>query len=392
MKVIIAGPPHSGKSVFIYGLCKLLRRGSYFLFRACPDGEGSWTYRAEANNGLRRKGKFDRSFMDYVLSGLKNVASSSVPLTLVDVGGERSAENEKIFAECDAFIVLSSSEDEMMKWRGFGQNAGLVCLALLRSDLHGEHTLESSDLPVRGTVAGLERGQLVISPCHEALAEILRESIVEKEEVRVSTITTAQLAERLGKVPVERTLPNGKTISQLVWEGSDLPQLQEMVFGPLAAQPPAEGRYVLDGPAPAWLTVAFAHGTHPQCTALNDPRLGAVDVLAPRPSGGEGKNLSFSIKETEGFTFVEFEIVGGVFDVTDLDSVRGPAVNPRKGVVLSGRGPNWLTATLALGYHLTRWVATWQPGFGATVAMVHHNERKLGEVIPDEAVRTAREA
>lgn len=387
MKVIVCGPPHSGKSVFLYGLCKLLPREQYFLLRAAPDGEGSWTYRNDLNADLRRKGQFDRPFMDYVLNGLRN---TSAPLTLVDVGGVRSPENERIFRECDAFIVLSSSDEELEAWRQFGEGLGLRCLALLKSDLQGEHSLESAEVP-RGTVAGLERGQLVISPAHEALANALRLLAQKsKEDKSMNSITTANLALILGKAEVERTLPNGKLVSQLVWEGTDLPLLQERVFGPLAAA--GNEPVCLDGPAPAWLATAFVHGVHPRCAQVNDPRLGAVDIFAPKPSGsGEGRNLQFRMIETESFTFVEFEIEGGVFDVADLPTVHGPMVNPQKGVVISGRGPNWLMATLAMGYHTTRWVACWQPGSGATCAMTHHPSMALGTVISEVEVRKARE-
>ena len=58
LKVIICGPPHSGKSVFIGGLRKHLP-GSY-LFRANPDGEGTWTYRNDDSASFRRKGKFTK--------------------------------------------------------------------------------------------------------------------------------------------------------------------------------------------------------------------------------------------------------------------------------------------------------------------------------------------
>jgi len=393
MKIIVAGPPHSGKSCFLYGLCRLLPRHDYFLFRACPDGEGTWTYRNEMNAvELRHKGKFDQAFMQYVLGGLAKCADHA-PITLVDVGGVRSPENEAIFRTCDAFIVISSKDEETVAWREFGEKLGLKCLALLKSDLHGSNSLEDAGAPIVGTVAGLERGDLVVSPAHEALAEVLKKFIaarVAAKETKMNMITTQQIADTLGKVEVERTLPNGKVVKQLVWEGSDLVRLQAKMFGPKAAE--ATEPLTFDGPAPAWLAVAFVHGIHPRCAQLNDPRLGAVDVRAPKPSGsGEGKNLKFSVKENGEFTLVEFEIIeGGVFDANDLDGVRPPTVNGQKGVVLSGRGPNWLTATIAMGYHATRWVACWQPGSGATIAMNHHPERKLGDVITDEVIREAR--
>ena len=43
MKTIICGPPHSGKSVFISNLVKLLPSGHYIRINANGDGEGTWS-------------------------------------------------------------------------------------------------------------------------------------------------------------------------------------------------------------------------------------------------------------------------------------------------------------------------------------------------------------
>src|SRR5258708_24305634 len=67
-KIVVAGPPHSGKSVFLGALSDNLPREDYYLFRACPDGEGSWLGRnyddAEVVK-LRRKGKFSEVNVDW---------------------------------------------------------------------------------------------------------------------------------------------------------------------------------------------------------------------------------------------------------------------------------------------------------------------------------------
>jgi len=206
-----------------------------------------------------------------------------------------------------------------------------------------------------------------------------------------TTHTVDGLAELIGKVKEERKLANGQDVMQMCWRGEDLCQLAEKVYMGISSTP---GKYLLDGPAPAWMSLGFVHGCHPQAACLNDPRLGAVEIVGRKPSysaEGEGKNLKFTVNETEDFTLVEFEIIGGTFDVADLENVRAPKVNQMKGVVLSGRGPNWLVAQIGMAYHTTRWVACWQPGQGATVAMTHHPERKLGEIISDEQVKAARQ-
>ena len=51
-------------------------------------------------------------------------------------------------------------------------------------------------------------------------------------------------------------------------------------------------------------------------------------------------------------------------------------------VILSGRMPNWLAASLAMAYHgRAKAVALFQPGIGATVAWTHSQKIKLGSVV-----------
>lgn len=74
-------------------------------------------------------------------------------------------------------------------------------------------------------------------------------------------------------------------------------------------------------------------------------------------------------------TLIEFEVEGGVMSPSDLATLAFPDVDGSKGVILSGRGPVWLYAALAHNYHVTRWVATFDPrvveGGGAVVVSVH---------------------
>ena len=52
MKIVFCGPPHSGKSIFLQGLTANTPHDDYYLFRSCPDGEGTWTY---SNSGDAEK-------------------------------------------------------------------------------------------------------------------------------------------------------------------------------------------------------------------------------------------------------------------------------------------------------------------------------------------------
>ena len=43
MRVVLCGPPHSGKSVLISNIINKLPSNSYEVVRATPDGEGIWS-------------------------------------------------------------------------------------------------------------------------------------------------------------------------------------------------------------------------------------------------------------------------------------------------------------------------------------------------------------
>ena len=78
---------------------------------------------------------------------------------------------------------------------------------------------------------------------------------------------------------------------------------------------------------------------------------------------------------------VEIELEG-VVTPEALKSMAPPEVDPRKGVVLSGRAPIWLYGALIHEYHPTAWVATFDPRLGgAVVVMSHTPEIRVGDVL-----------
>jgi len=182
------------------------------------------------------------------------------------------------------------------------------------------------------------------------------------------------------------------------WSPGDLDAV-DLICHTLSAQRPGDddGKYILDGVAPGWLGVAVVHGLHPQAVCLNDPRLGAVEIPKLSPFGQGSDHLTWKVTETRDFNLVQFEIPGGTLDVSVLPDIVPPLVRGDKGVLLNGRGPNWLLAALAMGYHVTRWVATFQPATPPQVqppapaqyitCMTHVANVKLGTTILDTDVQ-----
>ncbi len=89
--------------------------------------------------------------------------------------------------------------------------------------------------------------------------------------------------------------------------------------------------------------------------------------------------IQFKVEEKD-FSVVEFSLEGPISPEV-LKEIEAPRVNPRKGVVISGRGPVWLYAYLTHEYHHAKWVATYDPRLGAVVVQTHDPAVKAGDVI-----------
>lgn len=120
----------------------------------------------------------------------------------------------------------------------------------------------------------------------------------------------------------------------------------------------AEG-VIIDGIASPAVVASLLHGAHPaeghliymQKDAEGKMVKGEVRILEPLPEGeGRGpEGFSWTKHETSDYTLVEFSLSGD-FKVEDLEKVIPPEVDPAKPVIISGRGPLYLTHTIAAGY------------------------------------------
>lgn len=156
----------------------------------------------------------------------------------------------------------------------------------------------------------------------------------------------------------------------------------------------AEG-IVIDGVASPGVIASLLHGAHPaegyltymSKDAEGKMIKGEVKVLEPLPEDeGRGpEGFTWSKKETPDYTLVEFALAGD-FRVEDLDKVIPPDVDPSKPVLISGRGPLYLTHTIAAGYRHYKGipgVGFYQPAskFGPAkteIGISHHEDLPLG--------------
>ena len=185
MKIILAGPPRSGKSCLREGLkqaIKAIPGAPYpYVITACPDGEGSWFQEAVNLDPIlakkckdEYKSKFTPEFVQRVTDSVKNCQLS---LTLVDIGGIPSEENKEICSSATHAILLAGDMSHLPEWREFCSSLDLKIIAEIFSDYNGTE----DKIPVmcqdgiwRGSIHHLERGEKISDrPTIKALAEIL---------------------------------------------------------------------------------------------------------------------------------------------------------------------------------------------------------------------------
>ncbi len=91
---------------------------------------------------------------------------------------------------------------------------------------------------------------------------------------------------------------------------------------------------------------------------------------------------ALNIPQVGEVQIVKFRL-GGPIEPAQLREVVLPEVDPRRGVIISGRGPVWLFATLAHKLHICPWVATYDPRIGGGVVVQSHVPSvREGDVIP----------
>lgn len=187
LKIVLAGPPHSGKSCLRYALREALKAlmpacpYPYFI-TACPDGEGSWFHQTAAADtdlaGALKQANKQRYTGSHARVYEEWVRTCQVSLTFVDIVGRIDEKNEKICRHATHAILISGSPEGFQEWREFFGALGVPVLAEIHSDYHAAEDrplVEGEDGVYRGGIHHLERGDttLPIRPTVLRLAEVI---------------------------------------------------------------------------------------------------------------------------------------------------------------------------------------------------------------------------
>lgn len=173
MKIVLCGPPHSGKSCLRYGLkeaIKAIDEKLYpYVITACPDGEGSWfqeTASLNPNLAGDLKTPYKAKFTDDRAALMAEwVRNCNLPLTLIDIGGIPDEKNERICSSATHAIILYRDPSQIPEWIEFCERLNLRVIAVIFSDYGATAdrslVLSNGDI-YRGSVHFLERGDLSV--------------------------------------------------------------------------------------------------------------------------------------------------------------------------------------------------------------------------------------
>jgi CRISPR-associated protein Csx3 len=376
--ILLAGPPHSGKSVLAFLLTQRLRdrNVAHYLLRAVPDGEGDWFHAGPSEQmqtlRIQHKRGYTSEFIHHMLKALEN---RWVPM-LVDIGGRPQGEQIALMMNCTHVILLYRDGRERVEWQGLIKAARLQTLAELHSVQYSKERIEQLRPVLRGTISGLERerDRRRVGPTFAALleyvAEICHYKVSELEHFHTqgapySLVSERDLARLLG-IPLE----NG-----LHWEPGRWQGIRKLI------QPGKA--YSLYGRGPVWLAAMLAIYALPAPFAIFDIRFGWIVVPAVC-----FRNHVHLRTEINGNWYTVQLPANGILHPGTLYI---PPILGDCGIILSGKLPRWTFAALARHFSTERpWVGIDIPAQERIVIVASNcSHISVGDILTRSAVQLA---
>ena len=374
-KIIVCGNAHSGKSIFINYLYRILPQKYTSLIRACPDGEGVWN--SNQNNEqiqmVRKKGHFSEGIVKEIIN---DIEKETAPIVLIDTGGIRSIENKTIFTHADAFIVVS--RDEVEEWETFGQELGLRKLAILNSEMNGKDKIEDSSQDyISGTITGLNRGNNVNeSKILQQVAQMILK-LVKHKDIEMKGKICAEDKETLNMQEAARALRMENINGNIKW----IEEKGSLIYYYLKGFTQVRDRLKVFEARANWITgmvceAAKENGIHD--IELYDTGSNKYLKVKQLPQTMDewkqlghiqgynilNEELQAYATENQDSILIHFEITNmHKLQLGILDRITLPKLDVNKKLYISGRLPMWLFASISLSYQ-NKEKSAFQPGNG----------------------------
>jgi hypothetical protein len=350
MKTIVCGPPHSGKSVLISNLQKLMPSDDYLCIRANGDGEGLWTNNPNQQevDTVRKDNKSGNTTEDFNI-WRKRIESINRSIVIVDIGGRLSDDKISLFEASDSFIIISSDAKMKDEWKAFGEKHVCRCLATIDSTRGEDDTVIAETPYLQARLGGLDRGKdLRDRKVVRALADLL---VCESGYRNIVYYNCYKVAEDLGCTNTWMS-SNGVKVSNAFFQLSKAFEL----YRRLKADYEPGVHYRILGAEANWVAVIAAgclSGGNPSDISFFDRWTGRYITPHKLQIAEQPENNDIIIKKEENASTVLLEFSMRVLDIDPVQFVNYqlPVIDEHKTLLVSGRFPNWFTVSVMMSYH-----------------------------------------
>jgi CRISPR-associated protein Csx3 len=365
--ILLAGPPHSGKSVLSFLLTEQLRqmRVPHYLLRAAPDNEGDWFFTGdlEAVRILRARDK--RGFTKAFVAQQRQVIEKRWLPLLVDIGGRPQGEQFDLIRACTHSVLLYPNQDDYTVWRAHLADAGLLPVAELHSQLKAPDRITQDRPVLTGVISGLQREKelrraaATFGALLDRIAGIFQTDEASLERIHLPLAPWPVLLER--DLAREVGIPLAQKI---YWKPENLAQLERIV--------PAGQSYALYGRGPVWLAAMLAVRALPASFAFFDARFGWLETPAVHQRGTKNC-LDVTYTQYGNGLWADLRLPkGGVLEPGPLTVTAPPAAD---GIILSGKLPRWAFAALTRAFAKKQtWIATDDPNSNRAIVVFSRSE------------------
>lgn len=353
MKTIICGPPHSGKSVLIANLQKLMPTDSFQRITANGDGEGAWSNNPNQEEVMSVRVKTKNTPEEFSM-WTRLIETAQQDIVLVDIGGRIQEDKIPLFNASDSFVIVCSrmmmekEPDIVNRWKAMGEECGCQCIGIVMTVLGGKDELYATEPYFHGQLSDMERGRYNLdSPVLKALAD----TIITKSNY-VPTINFHEIAHRLGARKSWKT-QRGVSVEHSVISFGMAPALYQLLqeeykdFG-FAKLSGADTNMV------ASIAANCLCGETPERISIYDYWTNSFVPLAKlekSPNPNEQNNgLIVNIIEDDSSVKLKYTIPDLGIDTAHFQEYKLPIIDETKKLFISGRFPNWFMASIVVSY------------------------------------------
>lgn len=353
MKTIVCGPPHSGKSVFISNLVRLMPSESFLRIMANGDGEGTWSNNPNQNDVVATRVKGSNTEQDFEF-WKSLICNAHQQIVIVDIGGKLQDDKGPLFDACDSFIVVSNNEDIMQEWIHYGEQHGCECIGTILSTLGDcqEEIVTLKPFP-KCKLSGLERGHNIHG---SRVLSCIADTIVTHAKYKGST--TFSDSNTIDLFDIGKKL--GCSNSWFTHEGIEVstiwytPNKAKALYEYLCDNYNKYDSYKVFGAVSIWVscivTMAIGNPTADNLEfydAWTDSYIKSQSLS--KCSVPDNEHFKVLVEERNDCVRVSF-ILSGYLDSLNFRKYKLPEIHSTKPLFISGRFPNWFVASVIKSY------------------------------------------